>query len=88
MIGKPKPKSRIEHGTTFAKGGATMMLGKGDRTRTASSDAANVQTAGRTGHKTSGKNLKHAEGGPRTSGTSVSEKAKPGRTAPASTKGR
>jgi hypothetical protein len=80
---KPKSKQESERPTTFAKGGAAnRMLGKGDRTRTASSDAANTQAQGVTGHKTSlGQNLKQAAGGSRTSGAaSLSKPAAPGRT--------
>jgi hypothetical protein len=57
------------------------MFGKGDRTTTASKDAANTQAAGVTGHKTPGKNLKQATGGSKTSSDrSLAVPAKPGRT--------
>jgi len=73
-------KSSEQRGAAFAKGGTTQMLGKGDRTRTAPSDAANVQAAGVTGHKTPGRNMKQPTGGPKLPrNVTVAAPAKPGR---------
>ena len=47
----------------FAKGGGPKMLGRGDRTRTASKDSAGKQAPGRTGHMTSSRGSALAEGG-------------------------
>jgi len=93
MIAKPSlpifAKGGGPSNKPFAKGGSDRMLGKGDRTTTRPSDAANTQAAGVTGHKTPGKNLKQPTGGSRTpSDRSLAVAAKPGRTAPAPTKGR
>lgn len=57
-----KSKQESEKNVTFAKGGTTPMFGSGDRTVTASSDAAGEQAPGGTAHKTSS-NPKYAEGG-------------------------
>ena len=87
MIAKPSlpifAKGGGPSNKTFAKGGSDRMLGKGDRTTTASKDAANTQAAGVTGHKTPGKNLKQPTGGPKTPrGVSAAAPASAGHTAP------
>jgi len=84
MIAKPSlpifAKGGGPSNKAFAKGGSDRMLGKGDRTRTAPSDAANVQAAGVTGHKTPGKNPKQATGGPKLPrNVTAAVPAKPGR---------
>jgi hypothetical protein len=78
----PKSKRETSRSATFASGGGSnKMFGKGDRTKTAPSDAASRQAQGVTGHKTSGQNLKQATGGPKTPrGTSAVLPARPGRT--------
>ena len=82
MSSRAKLKRESVGHAVFAEGGSTKMLGKGDRTRTAPSDAANAQAPGVTEHKTSGRNLTRASGGPRMSGPSLSMPAKAGHTAP------
>jgi hypothetical protein len=58
----PPKKSRPLR-ADLAEGGDPKMLGKGDRTRTASADAAGTQQAGSTAHKTSSRGSTLAEGG-------------------------
>jgi hypothetical protein len=85
---KPRSKAERLRDTSYARGGQDHMAGKGTRTTTAPSDAANTQAQGVTGHKTSGGNLKSAKGGSRTSSAaSLPKPAAPGHTAPP-TKGR
>ena len=61
----PTPKLEKHRGTyTFAAGGRTKMFGKGDRTRTATPDAAGTQTPGQTAMR-SRDNLSRAKGGRR-----------------------
>jgi hypothetical protein len=61
----PTPKLEKQRGVyTFAAGGRTKMFGSGDRTRTATPDAAGVQTPGQTANK-SRDNLQRAKGGRR-----------------------
>jgi hypothetical protein len=67
---------------SFSKGGKTPMLGKGDRTMTATADSAGTQSPARTGQKSTD-NRSAAKGGAPTHGRSVSMPAKPSRTAPA-----
>lgn len=54
---------KTEKSADFAKGGNTPMFGQGDRTVTASSDAAGSQDAGTTAHDTDGSGGKFAKGG-------------------------
>jgi hypothetical protein len=83
--GKPRaaPKHQIERDTSaFASGGNTPMFGRGDRTRTATQDAAGTQTPGQTTTK-SKDNLQRAKGGrPRDEGWGVALAAQPGCCAP------
>ncbi len=54
---------KTEKNAEFAKGGNTPMFGKGDRTTTASSDAAGSQAPGVTEHDPKGDGGKFAKGG-------------------------
>jgi hypothetical protein len=60
-----KAKKSDQRGARFARGGTTSMHGRGDRTVTAKSDAAEQQQPGATGHKTSsgGKKKQSPAGG-------------------------
>jgi hypothetical protein len=59
-----KGKKSSQRPAALARGGGRdRMLGKGDRTQTASSDAAGPQHAGGTAHKTSRTGGKFAAGG-------------------------
>jgi hypothetical protein len=80
---RPTPKKDFAPRDTsaFARGGSTRMLGKGDRTTTATEDAAGRQTPGQTTTK-SQDNPKFARGGKRIPGFSVSLPAQPGHCAP------
>jgi hypothetical protein len=55
-------KTESAHDTTFAEGGTTPMFGKGDRTVTATEDAAGEQTPGQTSSD-SKNDPKYATGG-------------------------
>jgi hypothetical protein len=78
----PKPKVEKQRGKSFAEGGATHMLGKGTRTRTATEDAAGEQTPGQTAMR-SKDNLSRAKGGRRIDeGWGVALPAQPGCCAP------
>jgi hypothetical protein len=57
------PKRSAQKDAALAKGGDTPMHGKGDRTVTAPADSAGKQQPGTTGHKTSSRGGKLAEGG-------------------------
>jgi hypothetical protein len=80
----PTPKLEKQNGRwTFAEGGKTRMLGKGDRTTTATPDAAGTQTSGQTTTK-SRDNLPRAKGGRRIDeGWGLALPAQPGMCAPA-----
>jgi hypothetical protein len=64
-VPKALPKRSAQKGATYAEGGSTQMLGKGDRTITAASDAAVTQQPGSTAHKTSARGGKLTMGGSR-----------------------
>ena len=66
---------------SFLKGGKTPMLGKGDRTKTATADAAGDQTPAQTAQK-SKNDLRYAKGGSKIPGFSVSLPAVGGHCAP------
>src|SRR5262245_2261328 len=78
----PGPKKSHQKGETFAEGSSTPMFGKGDRTITASSDAAVTQQGGSTAHKTSARGGKLTMGGSRHGmfGKQAAEPAMAGRT--------
>jgi hypothetical protein len=79
---KTAPKRQIERDTSaFAEGGKTHMLGQGDRTVTATSDAAGQQTAGQTANR-SKDNRRFAKGGPKNIGYGLALPAVGGATAP------
>jgi hypothetical protein len=58
-------KKEMQRRREYAEGGSTKMHGKGDRTITASSDAAVTQQPGSTAHKTSARGGKLTMGGSR-----------------------
>jgi hypothetical protein len=62
-VPKAPPKKSAQKDVTLAKGSDTPMHGKGDRTVTAPADSAGKQRPGTTGHKTSSRGGKLAEGG-------------------------
>jgi len=70
-------KSKLKK-AAFAKGGGPRMLGKGDRTITAESEAAAPQGAGVTGHRTRDRGGKYAEGGKVKVTGGVARPARPG----------
>jgi hypothetical protein len=79
---RPTPKRQIERDTSaFASGGQAKMLGKGDRTVTATQDAAGRQTPGQTTTK-SKDNPRFTRGGPKIKGFSISLPAVGGHCAP------
>lgn len=70
---------KTEKNVEFAKGGDTPMFGHGDRTTTASSDAAGSQKPGVTEHDPKGSDGKFAKGGSgKMFGYSPSEPARAG----------
>src|SRR5262245_42998911 len=56
-------KRSTQKNAALAEGGKTSMLGRGDRTKTAPTDAAGKQQPGSTAHKTSSRGSILAEGG-------------------------
>jgi len=80
---KPGPKQATPKRAELAEGGDTPMFGKGDRTKTATADAAGEQTPAITSQK-SKRNPKFAEGGsPHSIKQQAADPAPPGRTAKA-----
>ena len=61
-----KSKERDTNATFAEGGGSNKMLGAGDRTKTAGTDAAGKQQPGSTGHRTVSRGSKLAEGGKKT----------------------
>jgi hypothetical protein len=85
---RPTPKVEKQRGRSFAEGGATHMLGKGTRTRTATEDAAGTQMAGQTAMR-SKDNLSRAKGGRRIDDKwGIAYPAQPGMCGPAKSSGR
>ena len=78
---KPKPKQDAVARKIYAEGGSTGMMPK---------QSANPQKPGSTAHEVKGSapGKRTASGGPKTRPAAPAMPAKPGRTAPASTKGR
>jgi hypothetical protein len=83
---KPTPKRETERGAAYARGGKgdnQKMLGRGDRTVTATLDSAGEQTAGQTANR-SKNNLTRAKGGRRIDNKwGIAYPAQPGMCGPA-----
>src|SRR5262249_37634256 len=80
MAPQSKKKS-TQRGAAYAQGGSTRMFGRGDRTTTAATEAANTQKPGAVGHKTgAGPRFAAGSESPRSGG--VSKPASPSRTGP------
>jgi hypothetical protein len=71
-------KKDVERPKQYARGGNTPMFGKGDRVKTATSDAAGKQTPAQTSQK-SKDNPKAAKGGPKIPAGSIGGVARPAR---------
>src|SRR6516165_4975817 len=77
----PPPKTSAPRRAALAKGGETPIFGRGDRTKTATADAAGEQTEGQTSQK-SKNNPKFVKGGGRDMiGQQAADPAPAGRTA-------